>query len=41
LDEKIKTGAKAVSRKIGEPESNIGSEYETIERVGKIEKIQR
>ena len=36
LDEKIKSGAKAVGRKIGDPESDIGSEYETektIERV--------
>ena len=36
LDEKIKAGAKAVGRKIGYPESDIGSEYETektIERV--------
>ena len=42
LDEKIKAGAKAVGRKIGDPESNIGSEFDiekTIERVedwGKI-----
>jgi hypothetical protein len=36
LDEKIKAGAKAVGRKIGESESDIGSEYDTektIERV--------
>jgi len=36
LDEKIKAGAKAVGRKIGDPESNIGSEFDiekTIERV--------
>jgi hypothetical protein len=36
LDEKIKAGAKAVGRKIGDPESDIGSEYDTektIERV--------
>jgi hypothetical protein len=36
LDEKIKAGAKAVCKKIGDPESDIGSEYDaekTIERV--------
>lgn len=41
LDEKIKAGAKAVGRKIGDPESDIGSEYETektIERVDDWEK---
>ena len=41
LDEKIKSGAKAVGRKIGDPESDIGSEYETektIERVDDWEK---
>ena len=29
LDEKIKAGAKAVGRKIGDPESDIDSEYGT------------
>ena len=37
LDEKIKAGAKAVGRKIRDPETDIGSEYydteKTIERV--------
>jgi hypothetical protein len=36
LDEKIKAGAKAVGRKIGDPESDIGSvdnTEKTIERV--------
>ena len=27
LNEKIKAGAKAIGRKIGDPDSNIGSEY--------------
>ncbi len=43
LDEKIKAGAKAVSRKIGDPESDIGSEYDTkktLERVEDWEKIK-
>ena len=43
LDEKIKAGAKAVGRKIGDPESDIGSEYDTektIERVEDWEKIK-
>ena len=43
LDEKIKAGAKAVGRKIGDPESDIGSEYDTekiIERVDDWEKIK-
>ena len=36
LDDKIKAGARAVGRKIGDPESDIVSEYDnekTIERV--------
>jgi hypothetical protein len=36
LDEKIKAGVKAVGRKIGDPDRDIGEEYEaekTIERV--------
>ena len=43
LDEKIKAGAKAVGRKIGDPESEIDSEYDTektIERVEDWEKIK-
>ena len=43
LDEKIKAGAKAVGRKIGDPESDIGSEYDTektIERVKDWENIK-
>ena len=43
LDEKIKAGAKAVGKKIGDPESDIGSEYDTektIERVEDWEKIK-
>ena len=43
LDEKIKAGAKAVGKKIGDPESDIGSEYDTektIERVDDWEKIK-
>ena len=43
LDEKIKAGAKAVGRKIGDPESDIGSEYDsekTIERVEDWENIK-
>ena len=36
LDDKIKAGARAVGKKIQDPESDIGSEYDTektIERV--------
>ena len=43
LDEKIKAGAKAVGKKIGDPKSDIGSEYDTektIERVEDWEKIK-
>ena len=44
LDEKIKAGAKAVGRKIGDSDSDIGSEYDaekTIERVEDWENIKR
>ena len=37
LDEKIKAGAKAVSRKIGDPDSNIGSEYNTEKTIERVE----
>jgi hypothetical protein len=37
LDEKIKAGAKAVSRKIGDPESDIGSEYDTKKTLERVE----
>ena len=43
LDDKIKAGARAVGKKIGDPESDIGSEYDTektIERVEDWEKIK-
>ena len=43
-DEKIKAGAKAVGRKIADPESDISSEYDTektIERVEDWENIKR
>ena len=43
LDEKIKAGTKAVGGKIGDSESDIGSEYDTektIERVEDWEKIK-
>jgi len=37
LDEKIKAGAKAVGRKIGDPDSNIGSEYNTEKTIERVE----
>jgi hypothetical protein len=37
LDEKIKAGAKAVGRKIGDPDSNIGSEYDTEKTIERVE----
>ena len=37
LDEKIKAGAKAVDRKIGDPESDIGSEYDTEKTIERVE----
>ena len=41
LDEKIKAGAKAVGRKIGDPESDIGSEYDTEKTIERVKKIER
>lgn len=37
LDEKIKAGAKAVGRKIGDHKSDIGSEYDTKKTIEKVE----
>ena len=37
LDEKIKAGAKAVGRKIGDPKSDIGSEYNTEKTIERVE----
>ena len=37
LDEKIKAGAKAVGRKIGDPDSDIGSEYNTEKTIERAE----
>jgi len=37
LDEKIKAGAKAVGRKIGDPDSDIGSEYDTEKTIERVE----
>ena len=37
LDEKIKAGAKAVGKKIGDPESDIGSEYDTEKTIERVE----
>jgi hypothetical protein len=37
LDEKIKAGAKAVGRKIGDPESDIDSEYDTEKTIERVE----
>ena len=37
LDEKIKAGAKAVGRKIGDPQSDIGSEYDTEKTIERVE----
>ena len=37
LDEKIKAGVKAVGRKIGDPDSDIGSEYNTEKTIERAE----
>ena len=37
LDEKIKAGAKAVGRKIGDPESDIGFDYDTEKTIERVE----
>ena len=37
LDEKIKVGAKAVGRKIGDPESDIGFDYDTEKTIERVE----
>jgi hypothetical protein len=37
LDDKIKAGAKAVGRKIGDPDSDIGSEYNTEKTIERVE----
>jgi hypothetical protein len=37
LDEKIKAGAKAVGRKIGDPDSDIGSEFDTEKTIERVE----
>ena len=37
MDEKIKAGAKAVGRKIGDPDSDIGSEYDTEKTIERVE----
>jgi len=37
LDEKIKAGAKAVGRKIGHPESDLGSEFDTEKTIERVE----
>jgi hypothetical protein len=37
LDEKIKAGVKAVGRKIGDPDSDIGSKYETEKTIERVE----
>ena len=37
LDEKIKAGAKAVGRKIGDSQSDIGSEYDTEKTIERVE----
>ena len=37
LDEKIKPETTAVSRKIGDPESDIGSEYDTEKTIERVE----
>jgi hypothetical protein len=36
-DEKRKVGAKAVGRKIGDPESDIGFEYDTEKTIERVE----
>ena len=37
FDEKRKAGAKAVDRKIGDSESDIGSEYDTEKTIERVE----
>lgn len=37
LDEKIKAGTKAIGRKIGDPDSDIGSEYDTEKTIERVE----
>ena len=37
LDEKIKAGAKAIGRKIGDPESDLDSEYDTEKTIERVE----
>jgi hypothetical protein len=37
LDDKIKAGAKAVGRKIGDPNSDIDSEYNTEKTIERVE----
>ena len=37
LDDKIKAGAKALGRKIGDPDSDIGSEYNTEKTIERVE----
>ena len=37
LDDKIKAGAKALGKKIGEPDSDIGSEYDTEKTIERVE----
>ena len=37
LDDKIKAGAKAVGRKIGDSDSDIGSEYNTEKTIERVE----
>ena len=37
MDDKIKAGAKALGRKIGDPDSDIGSEYNTEKTIERVE----
>jgi hypothetical protein len=37
LDEKIKAEAKTVGKKIADPESDIGSEYDTEKTIKRVE----
>ncbi len=37
LDDKIKAGAKALGKKIGDPDSDIGSEYNTEKTIERVE----
>jgi hypothetical protein len=37
LDEKIKAGVKTVGRKIGDPKSDIDSEYDTEKTIERVE----